>query len=228
MSTLYLIRHGQASFGTADYDRLSSMGMQQVAHLREHLEAAGGLPERVFSGRLRRQRETATILAGQAGAALEAHPEFDEYDADTLLRLHAATAADPHAAAEHGTASIDARAFQRRLESAGLAWVDGRLGSGCPETWGAFRSRVARGIESLMAREGRGRRSAVCTSAGVIGAAVGHVLGLGDREALRLSWSIHNASITRLQYDGARVSLLTFNAVPHLEKPGRLDMITYR
>ena len=79
-----------------------------------------------------------------------------------------------------------------------------------------------------MEREGRGRVWAVCTSAGVIGAAVAHVLGLADREALRLSWSVHNASITRLQYDGHRVSLLTFNAVPHLEQPGRLDMITYR
>lgn len=228
MSTLYLIRHGQASFGTADYDRLSPTGMQQVAHLREHLQASAGLPEQLFSGRLRRQRETAAILAGDAQVALEVHPAFDEYDADALLRLHAAAAPGSHAATEHGTASVDPRAFQRRLESAGLAWVEGVLDDHCPETWATFRARVARGLESLMAREGRGRRWAVCTSAGVIGAAVGHVLGLADREALRLSWSIHNASITRLQYDGSRVSLLTFNAVPHLEQPGRLGMITYR
>lgn len=229
MSTLYLIRHGQASFGTPDYDRLSPTGMQQVAHLRDHLEASVALPQRLFSGRLRRQRETAQILAGEAAAGTEALPEFDEYDADALLRLHAVRApAGSAGVPEHGTGSIDARAFQRRLESAGLAWVEGALGDDCPETWTAFRARVARGLESLMAREGRGRRLAVCTSAGVIGAAVGHVLGLADREALRLSWSIHNASITRLQYDGARVSLLTFNAVPHLERADRLALITYR
>lgn len=230
MSTLYLIRHGQASFGTADYDRLSAAGAQQVAHLREHLGAAGELPAPVYSGRLRRQRETARILAGEAAPAPETHADFDEYDAHSLLRLHAAQAqAQGDAPApEPGTASVDARAFQRRLEAAGLAWVEGRFGEACPESWPAFRARVARGLEALMAREGRGRRFAVCTSAGVIGAAVGHVLGLADREALRLSWSIHNASITRLQYDGARVSLLTFNAVPHLERPGRLGLITYR
>ncbi|NDB25614.1 MAG: histidine phosphatase family protein, partial [Gammaproteobacteria bacterium] len=36
MSTIHLIRHGQASFGAADYDRLSSLGEQQVEHLRDH------------------------------------------------------------------------------------------------------------------------------------------------------------------------------------------------
>ena len=231
MSMLYLIRHGQASFGTADYDRLSELGAQQVRHLREHLEAAEGPLQALFSGRLRRQRETAQILAGAAAPPVHALEAFDEYDAESILRLHAATTGDgqpPSAAAIAG----DARAFQRRLESAGIAWVEGALdealGRTGGERWHAFRTRVAAGLENLMQREGRGRRAAVCTSAGVIGAAVGHVLGLADREALRLSWSIHNSSITRLQYDGSRVSLLTFNAVPHLERNDRLSMITYR
>ena len=30
MSAVYLIRHGQASFGAADYDRLSERGEQQA------------------------------------------------------------------------------------------------------------------------------------------------------------------------------------------------------
>jgi hypothetical protein len=61
-----------------------------------------------------------------------------------------------------------------------------------------------------------------------VGAAVGHLLGLPPREAIKLSWSVHNSSVTRVQYDGARTSLLSFNSVPHLEHPERRSLLTYR
>jgi broad specificity phosphatase PhoE len=79
-----------------------------------------------------------------------------------------------------------------------------------------------------MRRSGRGRRIAVCTSAGVIGAAVGHVLGLDDRQALSLSWSVYNASLTVVLYDGRRASVSSFNTLPHLERPGLQRLVTYR
>jgi broad specificity phosphatase PhoE len=79
-----------------------------------------------------------------------------------------------------------------------------------------------------MASEGRARRLVVCTSAGVIGAAVAEVMNLSDHEALKISWAVHNSSITRLQYDTSRVSLTAFNAVPHLERPGHRELITFR
>jgi broad specificity phosphatase PhoE len=219
MSTVYLIRHGQACFGTDDYDRLSGDGALQVRHLRAHFDASGETLHAIFSGALRRQRETAAILADGTGLGVSQRAEFNEYDADAILRRHASPAS---------TASHDARSFQRWLESASLAWVDGALDGPDIESWQAFRARVARGLEELMKSEGRARRFAVCTSAGVIGAAVGHVLGLGDHGALKLSWSIHNASITRLHYDGDRVSLHSFNAVPHLERAELRSLLTYR
>ena len=33
MGTIYLIRHGQASFDSADYDQLSDLGQLQAAQL---------------------------------------------------------------------------------------------------------------------------------------------------------------------------------------------------
>ena len=219
MSTVYLIRHGQACFGTDDYDRLSENGALQVLYLRQHFESAGESLDAIFSGVLRRQRETAAILADGTGLGVGHRPEFNEYDAEAILRRHASPAS---------TASRDARSFQRWLESASLAWVAGGLDGPGLEPWHDFRARVARGLEDLMKSEGRARRFAVCTSAGVIGAAVGHVLGLDDPGALKLSWSNHNATITRLQYDGDRVSLHSFNAVPHLERAELRPLLTYR
>jgi broad specificity phosphatase PhoE len=109
-----------------------------------------------------------------------------------------------------------------------MLWAEGKLQAAGVEPWQAFSDRVAAAIAEVMAREGRARRVVVSTSAGVVGAAVGHLLGLPPREAIKLSWSVHNSSVTRIQYDSARTSLLSFNAVPHLEHPERRSLLTFR
>ena len=41
MGTLYLVRHGQASFGAADYDNLSELGHRQAVRLGEYWRERG-------------------------------------------------------------------------------------------------------------------------------------------------------------------------------------------
>ena len=41
MGTLYLVRHGQASFGAADYDQLSELGRRQSVRLGEYFANKG-------------------------------------------------------------------------------------------------------------------------------------------------------------------------------------------
>jgi broad specificity phosphatase PhoE len=41
MGTLYLVRHGQASFGADDYDQLSELGRRQSVRLGEYLRGKG-------------------------------------------------------------------------------------------------------------------------------------------------------------------------------------------
>lgn len=228
MSTLHLIRHGQASFGADDYDRLSSLGEQQVHHLREHYARTGQRLNTIVSGRLKRQRATAAILASPNVDGVRDHAAFDEYDAHALFKAHAELTGVPLSALR-GSGPPDARAFQRRLEEVGRQWVAGALDRPGIERWHDFRSRVAEGLEQIMREAGRSQEVAICTSAGAIGAAVGHILGLDDEGSLRLSWSIFNASITRVRFDDSRRSLEVFNAVPHLEaQPDPRGLITFR
>lgn len=217
VSTLHLIRHGQASFGTANYDRLSPLGERQVQLLRDHYARLQQPVHAIYSGVLKRQLSTANILADLARINVGLHEGFNEYDAHTLLRVHAERTGLPLTSLQGKDAKPDPRAFQRRLEEAGRAWVAGELADIGLESWSAFRTRVAAGLEQVMHNEGRSREVLICTSAGAIGAAVGHVLGLDDLGALRLSWSVFNASVTRIRYDGSRCSLEAFNAVSHLE-----------
>jgi broad specificity phosphatase PhoE len=241
VSTIHLIRHGQASFGSADYDRLSSLGEQQVMHLRDHYARIRQPVDAIYSGTLQRQRSTAEILAslhgdgdgsgssGSGSGGIQQHSAFNEYDAEVLLKAHAKLSGLPLAALQGPNAKPDPRAFQRRLEQAGRAWITGELDTLCVEPWRRFRARVAAGLEEIMRSEGRSRHILVCSSAGTIGAAVGHVLGLDDEGSLKLSWTLFNASITRIRYDDARCNLEVFNAVPHLEaQPDPRPLVTFR
>ena len=60
MGTLYLVRHGQASFGEDDYDRLSPLGHRQAQqlgrYLGERFAREGVQIETVLMGSLRRHR----------------------------------------------------------------------------------------------------------------------------------------------------------------------------
>ena len=89
MPTVLLVRHGQASYGTDDYDVLSELGHRQSAALADALTARGVTPSLVVAGSLRRQRETAApILAAAGGIELGIDPAWNEYDSDDVLRNH--------------------------------------------------------------------------------------------------------------------------------------------
>ena len=90
MTLLTLVRHGQASFGGANYDELSDLGHRQSRILGEHWHRLGKRFDALYSGELRRQRDTAAgMLAGlQLPAGHEHDRAFDEYDFISILRAY--------------------------------------------------------------------------------------------------------------------------------------------
>ena len=58
MSEIYFIRHGQASFGSENYDNLSELGHQQSKILGNYLKETGVEFDRVVTGTLNRQQQT--------------------------------------------------------------------------------------------------------------------------------------------------------------------------
>ena len=70
MGNLYLVRHGQASLGAADYDQLSPLGVRQSQQLGQYFKQKGLQFEAVLTGTLRRHAQTHEgIVAGMANAA---------------------------------------------------------------------------------------------------------------------------------------------------------------
>jgi broad specificity phosphatase PhoE len=231
MSTLYLVRHGQASFGTDNYDQLSTVGREQVALLGQFFAEAGETIDRIYSGSLQRQRETAYIVAEAIGlqTPIVIDQAFNEYDSDVILRRFAAslTPLELEAAGWPGL-KTDRRRFQFFLERAARAWVEARIEAEDMLPWHGFHGRIQRALEQIMLSEGRSKTLVLSTSGGVIGTIVAHVLGLSNHMGVELNWAVHNASITRLIYNADKVSLSMFNALPHLERDGRRQLITYR
>jgi broad specificity phosphatase PhoE len=239
MSVLTLVRHAQASFFQDDYDRLSPLGEQQARLLGEFWSRQGWRFDEVYTGPRLRQRQTAEL----AGAAYRQTglnwPEpvvledGDEYDLSGMIRLapELALASPEFAILANAYQQSDGererlRSFQTMFETLLHHWQAGR--HGCPpgaaaqaslESWPVFRERVARALRLLRARPGRGRRVALFTSGGFIGTAVQGVVAAPQRAALELNWRVRNCSLTEFVFTRDRVSLDSFNGVPHLADP---------
>jgi broad specificity phosphatase PhoE len=232
MSVIYLIRHGQASFGTDNYEQLSALGREQSALLGSYFAALGEPIHGIYSGTLERQRETAQLVAAALAPhapPLSVEPAFDEYESESILRAFAASQTQAQLA-EAGWPGLhtDRRRFQFFLERAARAWVDAQIVAEGLLPWRDFHGRIIVAIEKIMRAEGRGKTLIVSTSGGVIGTIVAHVLGLANHIGIELNWAVHNASITRLIYSADKVSLSMFNGLPHLDQDGRRPLITYR
>ena len=80
MATIYLIRHGQASFGAENYDQLSALGQRQADVTGEYFSRIGVKFDRMYSGDLSRQRETCERVVAHQPESVEhiIDPRFNE------------------------------------------------------------------------------------------------------------------------------------------------------
>jgi broad specificity phosphatase PhoE len=236
MSTLLLIRHGQASFGTGDYDRLSAVGKEQSECLGAYWAARGLRFDALYCGPQVRHRETMEpVLIHAAGAGL-AWPEpiilpgLAEFHWDAIMATALRAGSPPvlsvlAAAYRQATTEKERyRAFQALFEAATLCWVRGDLHD-LPETWASFEARVLAAIDHICATAPRSARIAAFTSGGPIAVAVKRALGLSPQKALELVWTLRNGAINEFLFTPERYSLSVFNAIPHLDEP---RLWTYR
>ncbi len=223
MGTLLLIRHGQASYGEADYDRLSSRGQDQARIVGTHLATAR--IDQLYVGPLKRQVGTAALAAETAQnlPAPTTLPELAEYPAFELLQhfMPKLVASDPRFAAltQTPTRELMNEAFHTILGR----WARDEWEVAGVERVSEFADRVRRGLDQIVRDVRSGARIAVVTSAGPIGVAVGLTFGASPHHMIRTSTVIRNASITELRFRSRdfdwhpeRVALIEFNSIHHL------------
>jgi broad specificity phosphatase PhoE len=229
MALILLVRHGQASFGAADYDELSDVGEHQARIVGERLASLPRV-DRVVHGAMRRQETTAALIAegldGQVPVVCD--HRWDEYDHEALLAGALPTKADQDAfAAEMAAADDPKRAFQARFEQATARWTCGDFDADYEEPFPAFLGRVHDGLEALAEGHDRDACSVVATSGGVIAAVCAGLLGLDGTAWANLNRVIVNTSVTKLVHGRSGLTLLSVNDHAHLEGEHR-RLLTYR
>jgi broad specificity phosphatase PhoE len=222
VSQILLVRHGQASWGSDDYDVLSPLGEKQSHVLGEALAARGVRPELLVRGSLRRHRQTteqALAGAGWSAADVVVDEGWDEFDHVQMFAMH------PPA---YGEGEEMSRAqFQEWFDGAMIRWAGGDYDHEYDEPFSAFGDRVDAALRRTAERlEGR-QTAVVFTSGGTIARVMMSLLGGTPHTWAQLNPVTVNSSVTKVVVGRRGMTLISFNDHGHLEAAGD-GFITYR
>lgn len=209
MGEITLVRHGQANSAAnneADYDRLSDLGHEQAKWLGEWIRSHDGPFDAVYSGTLRRQKQTAAGMGFNDVTQDVRLNEIAYYDLTDEMdeRYPDVPRAGPADFVTHFPATLN-------------AWKAGEIAG--PETYDAFTARVAEVI--AMAAQ-PGRRILCVTSGGIIAQTVAQILELDIPQMARIALPILNTSVHRIHVTEHGPLLATFNSAPHLDHADRI------
>jgi broad specificity phosphatase PhoE len=221
MGTLYLVRHGQASFGADDYDVLSSLGQQQSLRLGEYFKYKGLTFDAALTGTLNRQVQTfAGICEGmEASMPAMAREGLNEYDSEAVIG-----AIHPHKLDKPSSPEMYRQHF-RLLRDGLRQWADGVVSPQGMPSYAEFVAGVGAALDHI--RTSYSGNVLLVSSGGPIATAVGQVLGLAPETTIELNLRIRNCSVTEFAFTPKRHMLVTYNTLPHLDAPERAGWITY-
>lgn len=216
MSTLVLMRHGQASFGAARYDALSELGQAQARATGQWMRNQGIQPNVVLHGPRQRQADTAALLLKESGYPVlgKQHEALDEFAEGEEIFSAAEQLLGRSMALDEGRSRLD---VLRDYDATCRAWANGDVRIPGRLSLGEFREQLRDWFSShTQAQHAAGQIEVVVTSAGSIAALVCEVMGLPDANWYSLLRVIRNASLTEVLYSKGKASLLSFNGVNHL------------
>jgi broad specificity phosphatase PhoE len=222
MGTLYLVRHGQASFGAADYDQLSDLGRRQCELLGQWFRDHGITFDAVLRGTLKRHAQS---LAGiEAGLGIEhvadVRPQLNEYDSHALIKsVHDGQLPTVTNAAE-------ARLHFQLLREGLTRWMQGQTRPEGMPRYAAFIAAIDDTLAHVRERH-HDANALVVSSGGPISMAVGHVLGLQPEAVIELNLHLRNSAVCELRMTPRRLNLVSFNTLPHLNEPQHRTWVTH-
>ncbi|TXI24816.1 MAG: histidine phosphatase family protein [Roseateles sp.] len=222
MGSLYLVRHGQASFGAADYDQLSPRGAEQCRRLGAYWREHGQPFDAVFTGTLRRHAQSLDGIREGLGQALPALalPGLNEYDSEAVVRaIHPEPLAPPR----------DAEAVKqhfRLLRQGLLAWMRGDTAPQGMPAFADFSAGVADALQRVLA-VGVGRQVLIVSSGGPISTAIAQVLAAPPETLVELNLRLRNSALSEFVFNPKRHHLVSFNTLPHLDSVEARALITH-
>jgi broad specificity phosphatase PhoE len=230
VGVIYVVRHGQAAFGTEHYDRLTETGFTQARLLGGYFARRNIRFDAVFTGTLRRQTETAQgIFEGHAEfgsrPAPEIFPALDEYNPEAVMTAFTGSFPSPALAAARRDPVVVREHF-RVLRQALLAWAEDRTQPEGMPVWQAFQDGAVAALIEARRRFPDGN-VLIVSSGGPIAAVVAGALNAPPATAVELNLRIRNSSLTEFASTPRRHHLVSFNGLPHLDTHPDATLITY-
>jgi broad specificity phosphatase PhoE len=224
VSEFYLVRHGQASFGAQNYDKLSDLGHQQAIWLGEYFAQRQMAFSGLYRGDMVRHQETADgILSGLLSPVpIQICPGFNEFDFKNIGEVYGQL--NPQGALPDNALPAD---FYRLLKRAMLAWSQDLLPAELlTETWADFQLRVTESLQ-LVCGQKADKPALIVSSGGAISMLMSLVLGLNASQVIELNMQIKNTSVSHFYYNSSTVRLSSFNNIGHLDRADRVDAVTF-
>jgi broad specificity phosphatase PhoE len=222
MAQLYLVRHGQASFGAADYDKLSDIGHKQSKLLGQYFAQRDIVFDSIVTGDMRRHKETAAGIQDGANSALPVITDagWNEFDFNAVVGAYLnrnPTMRPPDDAPR--------AEFYRLLRNAMFAWSRQEIGNELPESWEGFTGRVSEAVQRICSSDNK--NVLVASSGGAIAITMMNMLELSVEKAVNFNLQIKNTSINHFFFNREGIQLSSFNNIGHLDLPEHKSLITY-
>ena len=194
MPKIIFVRHGQAQFGQANYDKLSEVGHEQAVALGKALFEQGITIDHWVRGDMVRHVETLKGIS-QGMRTQVSHqivtPDLNEYDFTGQLNARFVGSKAP--AGLHTDRKTHFRALRETL----ALWQNDKI-LNPPESWAAFETRLKRAQQTIFGLEGD--TILVVSSGGAISKIVANALGVSHAKQVDLQLQIKNASMSTFIY----------------------------
>ena len=221
MGILYLVRHGQASFGADDYDQLSDLGARQSLQLGRYFATRSVNFDLAVTGTLRRHTQTLSQISDGLGKPINTlrWPGLNEYNSEAVI---AAVHSQP---LDRTRTPENYRHHFRLLRNGLMQWMLGHVQPDGLPSWPVFTQQVVQALDQI--RQTGLERVLLVSSGGPIACAIGHVLQTPPEATVELNMRLRNSAVTEFTFTAKRFALQTFNTINHLDAPEFADWITH-
>ena len=223
MTTIHLVRHGQASFGKEDYDNLSEIGLKQAFLLGQHFKTLNLNFDKIFVGTLKRQIQTYKQIIKSYDKSIdhESTPLLNEYDVKSVLmgfvNGRSLTKDELH----------DKKIHFNLLRNAVTAWSENKVFNDISETWNEFDGRAQKFLNITNKNKYKSKSILVVSSGGTISMILKQILSLPSSQFVNFHFQIFNSSYSQIKINDFGMSLSLFNSIAHLDHRKDSNLITY-
>lgn len=254
MTTILLVRHGQASFGQENYDQLSELGSTQAQMLGKHYATTQRRIDAIFTGSLVRQQDSARNFLARYQSSINTDcskalplssainidepesyilPQFDEFNhQDVFKKSDPAFSSRAAIAAEIAKSEVPNTRLTELFDQAMQRWHGGDNDQDYIESWPQFNQRAQQALEQVRTKVadlnlGCDSTVLVFTSGGVIAAITAQLLKQGSQIAYQLNKSLVNTGVTSITLKEQSTRLMSLNEYSHLFCEGK-RFVTWR